>query len=69
MIYNKEVLKSNLFDYNDACMLVRDDIITAAHNHAASEALKNCAPFTKCIIKIDGTTIDDAEELELVMPM
>ena len=23
-------------------------------------AFKNCAPFTKCIAKIDGTTIDDA---------
>ena len=23
---------------------------------------KNCAPFTKCITKIDGTTKDDAEE-------
>ena len=32
-------------------------------------ALKNCAPFTKCIIKIDGTPVDYAEELDLVMPM
>ena len=27
------------------------------------------APFTKCITKIDGTTIHDAEELFLVIPM
>ena len=32
-------------------------------------AFKNCAPFTKCITKIDGTTIDDAEDSDLVMPM
>ena len=25
------------------------------------------APFTKCITRIDGTTIDDAEDLDLVM--
>ena len=31
-------------------------------------AFKNCAPFTKCFTKIDETTIDDAENLELVMP-
>ena len=31
--------------------------------------LINCAPFTKCIIKIDGTTIDDADHLDLVIPM
>ena len=32
-------------------------------------AFKNCAPFTKCITKIDGTTIDDAEDLDFVMSM
>ena len=32
-------------------------------------AFKSCARFTKCITKIDGTTIDDAEDLDLVMPM
>ena len=32
-------------------------------------AFENCAPFTKCITKIDRTTIDDAEDLDLVMPM
>ena len=31
--------------------------------------LMNCAPFTKCITKIDETTTDDAEDLDLVMPM
>ena len=28
----------------------------------------NCAPFTKCITKIDETIIDEAENLDLVMP-
>ena len=32
-------------------------------------SFKNCAPFTKCITKIDGATIDDAEDLDLVMPI
>ena len=30
---------------------------------------KNCAPFIKHIMKIDGTVLDDAEDLDLVMPM
>ena len=30
---------------------------------------KNCAPFSKCIIKIEEATIDDAEDLDLVMPI
>ena len=33
--------------------------------HQATQiAFKNCAPFTKCITKIDGTTIDDAEDYQ-----
>ena len=30
------------------------------------EKLKNCAAFTKCITNIDGLTIDDAEDVDLV---
>ena len=56
IIYNTEILKSNLCDYNDAYILVRGDITVVA------------AP-TKCITKIDETTIDDAEDLDLVIPM
>ena len=32
-------------------------------------AFKNFPPFTKCITRTDGTTADDAEDLDLVMPM
>ena len=44
-------------------------IITMIGHQATQIAFKNCAPFTKCITKIDGTTIDDAEDLDLVTPM
>ena len=66
--YSIEVLKFDLCDYNDACILARDDITIIGHQ-ATQVAFKNCAPFTKCITKIDGTTIDDAEDLDLVMSM
>ena len=68
---NTEVLKSNLCDYNDAVItiLVKGDITIAGRNLAIEVAFKNCAPFTKCITKIDETTIDDAENLDLVMPV
>ena len=66
--YNTEVLKSNLCDYNDAYILVRGDIYFIGH-HATQVAFENCAPVTKRIKKLDGTTTDDAEELDLVMPM
>ena len=68
-IHNTKVLKSSLCDYNDAYFLVRADIITTSHNIPTPAAFKNCALFAKCFIKIDVTTIDDAEHLDLVMPM
>ena len=67
IIYNTEVLKSDLGDYNDAYMLVKGNITTAG-NIAAQVAFKNCAPIIKCITKIDETT-DNAEDLDLVMPI
>ena len=66
--YNTEVLKSNPCDYNDAYILVTGDItVTAARQ--VQVAFKNCASFPKCNTKIDGTTIDDAENLDLVKPV
>ena len=67
--YNKEVLKSTVCDYNHAYILVIANITTAGNNLATQAAFKNCAPFTKCITKIDETTIDDAENLDLVISM
>ena len=48
-------------------ILVRGDIITAVHNNPTPVAFKNCGPFINCITKIDGTTKDDDEDLNLVM--
>ena len=59
--YNTQALKSNLCDYNDAYILVRGDIVTTAHNNLTPVAFKNCELFIKCIIKIDGTTIEDLD--------
>ena len=58
--YNTEVLKPNLCDYRDGYILVTGNISIIGDNEHRV-AFKNCAPFTMCITKIDGTTIDDAE--------
>ena len=68
IMYNTEILKSDVCDYNDAYILVTCDITVVAAP-ATQVAFKNCAPFTNCITKSDGTTIDDAEDLDLVTPM
>ena len=66
--YNTEVSKSNFCDYNDAYILVKGDI-TVTTAPGIQVAFKNCAKFTKFFTKIDGTTIDDAEDLDLAMSM
>ena len=43
--------------------------ITIIGHQVTQVAFKKCAPFTKCITKIDETTIDDAENLNLFMLM
>ena len=68
IIYNTKVLKSNVCDHNDVYILVWNNIIVIVAP-AAQVSFKNCVPFTKCITKIDGTTIDDAEDLDLAMSM
>ena len=69
IIYSLEVLKSELCDYKNAYTPVRSNITVIGRNYATEIAVTNCAPFIKCITKVDGTAIDDAKDLDLVMPM
>ena len=69
IIYSTKVLRYNLCDYNDAYLLVTGNITITGRNFATEVTFKKCAVFIKCITKIDGTTIDDTENLGLVMPM
>ena len=71
------MLRSSLCDYSDAYILVKGNISvnnTAADGAAANNTnkkviFKNCAPFTNCISKINNTQIDNAEYIDIVMPM
>ena len=71
------MLRSSLCDYSDAYILVKGNI--AVNNNAGADAaannigkkviFKNCSPFTNCISKINNTEIDNAECIDIVMPM
>ena len=77
--FKTTMLRSNLCDYADAYILVKGTItITGAENDDAAKRLdernkgvifKNCAPFTKCISRIKNTDIDNAQDIDIVMPM
>ena len=45
----KQVIKPNLCDYSDAYILVTRDIKVADVPADTNVALKNCAPFTRCV--------------------
>ena len=73
------MLKSSLCDYRDAYILVKGTISvnnTASQGVAANNnnnnkkvIFKNCAPFTNCISEINNTQIDNAKDIDIVMPM
>ena len=66
------MLRSDLCDYSNAYIVVKGDITVTNPNNAKRNkavAFKNNAPFTSCISKINGVKIDNAEDLDVVMPM
>ena len=77
--FKTTMLRSNLCDYADAYILVKGTItITGAGNDDARKraderdkdiTFKNCAPFTKCISRINNTDIDNARDIDIVMLM
>ena len=60
-------------DFSDAYIVVEGDITLEGDNDANKRnknlAFKNNAPFINCISKINGVKIDNAEDLDVVMPM
>ena len=77
--FKTTMLRSNRCDYADSYILVKGTIIItgAGNDDAARRAderdkgvtFKNCAPFTKCISRINNTDIDNAHDFDIVMPM
>ena len=70
------MLKSSLCDYSDAYILVKGTI--SVNNTAAADAVNNtnkkvifkiCAPFTNCISEINNMQIDNAKNIDIIMPM
>ena len=71
------MLKSSLCNYSGAYILVKGTIAVAdtsaagaaANNTIKKVIFKNCAPFTNCISEINNTQVDNAKDIDIVMPM
>ena len=72
--FKTSMLRSSLCDYSDAHILVRGTITEAevaagGGNNNIQEVFKNCAPFTNYINEINNTKIDNAKNIDIVIPM
>ena len=71
------MLRSDLCDYADAYILINGTITVTANAGANNIRekrnkpliIENNAPFNSCITKINNELIEDAEDLDAVMPM
>ena len=70
--YKTPIPRSDLSDISDAYIVVKGKItVTNPNNNAYDKklAFKNNAPFVSCISKTNNTFIDNAEDLEVAMPL
>ena len=67
------MLRSDLCDYGNADIVVKGTISVTGTNNANRRnkklIFKNNTPFRSCITKINNTFVDNAEDLDIVMPM
>ena len=67
--FETRVIKSSLFDYSDAYILVTGDMAAIGGDDNTKVAFKNWSPFTKTITHINDEHIDGADNLDITMPM
>ena len=74
--FKTSMLRSDLCDFGDAYIVFKETVtLTKTNRRGIIDkrnrflAFKNNAPFTNCISKINNVLIDNAEDLDVVMPM
>ena len=74
--FKTTMLKSSLCDYSDAYIIVKGTITVNNTATAGADAnntnkkviFKNCAPFTNCVSEMNNTQVDNAKDIDIVMP-
>ena len=62
-------LESSLCDYSDAYSLVTGNINVTGGDNKTKVAFKDCAPFKKYRTEANETFVDDANFINITMPM
>ena len=64
------MLRSSFCDYSDTYILKGNiSVNNTANNTNKKVIFKSCAPFKDCISKINNTQVDNATDINIVMPM
>ena len=71
------MIRSNLCNYSDAHIYIKattavsNTVVAVApiSNQNKKVTFKNCAPFTNCMNEISNTQVDDAKDINIVIPM
>ena len=73
--FKTPMLRSDLCDYADAYILINGTITVTSQGNVIRDKknrpliLKNNAPFISCITKINNELIEDADDLDIVIPI
>ena len=67
--FETKVIISSICDYSDTYILVTRNITATGGAANDRVAFKNCAPFTKCITDINDEHVDNADNLDIIMPL
>ena len=71
--FKTSMLRSDLYDFSDAYIVVKGKGTVARTSSRSRKnrplAFKNNSPFISCIPRVNNTLIDNAEDLDVVMPM
>ena len=62
-------IESTLCDYSDAYILVTGNITATPNNAVTQVVFKNCAPFKNCRTEIKDLFIDNADFINVTIPM
>ena len=67
--FETKVITSNLCDYSETYILVTGNITATGGDANNRVAFKNFAPFLKCLTHINDEHVDNADNLDIIMPM
>ena len=62
-------IESSICDYSDAYILVTGDIKATPDDAATQVVFKNCASFGKCRTGMNETFVDEADFINITIPM